>query len=58
MLHKYNVIYSIWYYPRFHVTAVDFEHITCGEFCVIFYVVYSRNAVTETSVWIQRERQN
>jgi hypothetical protein len=23
MLHEYHVIYSVWYYPRFHTTAVD-----------------------------------
>jgi hypothetical protein len=28
MLHEYHVIYSVRYYPRFHVTAVGLESIT------------------------------
>jgi hypothetical protein len=28
MLHKYYVIYSVWYYPWFHVTVVGLGYIT------------------------------
>ena len=59
MLHEYDVTYSLWYYPRFHVTVIGLGmhypqirgpsvfknyHHTCGPFQV--YRVYYLNIET------------
>jgi hypothetical protein len=43
MLHEYHVIYSVRYYPRFHVTAVGLGTYYVwlwGHYCTVFSRIY------------------
>jgi ribosomal protein S27AE len=53
MLHEYHIIYSVRYYPRFHVTAVGlgmYQPWIRGHNCIVEYYAVSLDKV-QTLRW-------